>query len=342
MFKHRQHQFTKSQVNRGRIGVEFAEMASSVHKFAASLALGLSAMALAQGPVKGPPAVAGDRVMRSSGKMATSGPPQSTKPAEAAKPSAVQPPAQVQTPAQTEAPQQPVYPPRPEQMAPVAPLVTYQNGQLSIVAQNATLSSILSAVKTRTGAQLDMPADAANDRVAAQLGPGNPRDVIASLLQGSRFDYIVLGSVDDPNLLSQIVLTTRRGGSGAGTAVAGGGPSSSGGSSAQTAPFRGGVSRPEINAEEEEAEPPPPPEPEPVPAAENPQPQPGVYQPGAPGMNVPGGNPQGAVPGQANPQQPGQVPGQPGQVRTPEQLLQELQRMQQQQQQQQQQQRPPQ
>jgi len=204
----------------------------------------------------------------------------------------------------------------------MAPQVTYQNGQLSIVAQNATLSAILSAVRARTGAQVEMPPDASSDRVAAQLGPGNPRDVIASLLQGSRFEYIVLGSANDPNLLSQVVLTRRvapatgPGGAGQTTASPGGVPQQNPGL------FRG-APPPDINAEEEEPEPVPQPEPAPVPAAVNPQVQPGLVQPGPPGAMVP------PVPGPENPQAPGQT------IRTPEQLLQELQRMQQQQQQQQ-------
>jgi hypothetical protein len=225
-------------------------------------------------------------------------------------------------------------------MPPQAPQVTYQNGQLSIVAQNATLSAILAAVRSRTGAQVEMPAEASNDRVAAQLGPGNPRDVMASLLQGSRFDYIVLGSVNDPNVLSQVILTTRRGGPATAPAGAGQASGSPAGVAQPNQPglFRGGVSRPEIVAEEEEPEPEPVPEPEPelvpAPAAGNLPQQPGVYQPGVPGVvgqPVPGQEGQPVAPGQPNPQVPGQV-------RTPEQLLQELQRMQQDQQQQQQQQ----
>ena len=102
-------------------------------------------------------------------------------------------------------------------MAPVPPRVTYQNGQLTIVAQNSTLSSILSAVRARTGAQIEMPPDTANDRVAADLGPGNPRDVLAALLQGSRFDYIVMGSPTDPDALAQVILTPHAGSGGATT-----------------------------------------------------------------------------------------------------------------------------
>ena len=250
--------------------------------------------------------------------------PDNTK--QAAKPSAAQP-APVQPPQQA-APQQPAEPARPEQMPPTAPQVTYENGQLSIVAQNSTLSSILAAVKARTGAQLEMPADTVNDRVAVKLGPGNPRDMLASLLEGSRFDYIVLGSATDPTAVAQVILTPHRGGAAA-PAVAGAGQSPPPGGAAMSrpgpaGPFRGVVARPELNADEDE--PPaaevqpalPPPAESAAPAAVMP---PGTFAPNMQGTQ--GAEPAPpAVPGQPNPNLP----------KTPEQLLQELQRMQQQQQ----------
>jgi hypothetical protein len=221
----------------------------------------------------------------------------------------------------------PVYPKRPYEQPPVPPLVTYQNGQLSIMAQNATLSAILSAVRARTGAHMEIPPAAGNERVAVQLGPGNPREVMASLLEGSKFDFIVLGSAEDPDALSQVILTSHEAAGTGMTASAGQTPPPSIGQQPREpgppGPFRGGAARPEMNAEEEEAEPPPEPI-TPGPAAENPEAQPGtIYQPNAPIPNVPPIEPQGQPDAQN-----------PGQVKTPEQLLQELQRMQQQQQQQ--------
>ena len=163
----------------------------------AGLAAGLTASGLAQGPGQGP---ARPRAARAIVKSPN--------------PSAAQPPSQMAPQMAPQAPPQVVVPPRPDQMTPVAPQVTYQNGQLSIQAQNSTLSSILSAVRARTGARVEMPTDTANDRAAVQLGPGNPRDVLASLLQGSRFDDIVIGSQTDPDELSEIILTPHGGSSG--------------------------------------------------------------------------------------------------------------------------------
>lgn len=278
-----------------------APMAGIIRKIAlVGLVAGLTAAGWAQAPGQGP------------------GKPRRARPVvKSPMPAAAQPLPQVQTPVQ------PVYPPRPEQMTPVAPQVTYQNGLLSIQAQNSTLSSILSAVRTSTGARVEMPADTANDRAAAQLGPGNPRDVLASLLQGSRFDYIFIGSPTDPDALSEIILTPHAGSSSGAPGNATGDQTLQGGGQQVIMPrIAANPGRPEINGDEEETAAEPQPVFQPPPAQQ--VPQPGVMgaeqQPGQPSLAV--------TPGV----EPGQQ-GKPVEVKTPEQLLRDLQRMQQQQQQ---------
>src|SRR5204862_2438982 len=78
---------------------------------------------------------------------------------------------------------------------------------LAIRAENSTLAAILSAVRARTGANVDIPAGAAMERVAAHDGPAPPRDALASLLNGSRFDYIIVGSLENPDGIRRLILT---------------------------------------------------------------------------------------------------------------------------------------
>ena len=94
-------------------------------------------------------------------------------------------------------------------MAAVPPRVTYQNGQLTIVSPNSTLGDILRAVKKQTGAEIEVPS--ANERVVTTLGPGPAREVIADLLNGSRFNYVLLGSPEDSNALTRVVLVAKSG-----------------------------------------------------------------------------------------------------------------------------------
>src|SRR5580700_3713820 len=93
-------------------------------------------------------------------------------------------------------------------MAPVAPQVSYQDGQLTIVALNSTLGDILRGVRKHTSADIEIPPTA-RERVVTRLGPGPAREVMAELLNGSRFNYILLGSPDNANLLVRVVLVAK-------------------------------------------------------------------------------------------------------------------------------------
>jgi hypothetical protein len=94
-----------------------------------------------------------------------------------------------------------------DQIPAIPAKVSYQGGLLAISAQNATLGEILKEVRTLTGAAIDIPAGAgANERVVTSLGPGAPRDVLAVLLNGSSFNYVMVGSNTDPAAVSSVVL----------------------------------------------------------------------------------------------------------------------------------------
>ena len=201
-----------------------------------------------------------------------------------------------------ETPQPAPAPPTLEQQPPTPPQVTYRDGQLSIVSTNATLSQVLRSVQTQTGAVIDLPPGAGSERVVAKLGPGKPQAVLSSLLDGSKFNYVILGESKNPGAVQKIVLLAKS---------------------------AGGVSEPAVNTAQNNIRPQPPvPQAQPgvePPEDEYPQNEPEVenqQQPGMPGM-----------PGSENLQPEVINPGN----RTPEQMLQELQRMQQQQQQMQQQ-----
>src|SRR5262252_6748714 len=94
------------------------------------------------------------------------------------------------------------------------PQVTYQNGMLSIVAENSTLGDILREVQQRSGAVIDAPPNA-TERVVTRLGPGPARDVLASLLNGSAFNYVMVGSPGDPASVAKLILTSKTGGAAA-------------------------------------------------------------------------------------------------------------------------------
>jgi hypothetical protein len=83
--------------------------------------------------------------------------------------------------------------------------VSYEGGLLAISAHNSTLSEILRDVRKLTGASIEIP-QGTSERVVADIGPGAPRDVLALLLNGTSFNYVMLGSNSDPKAVSSVIL----------------------------------------------------------------------------------------------------------------------------------------
>lgn len=183
----------------------------------------------------------------------------------------------------------PAVPLRPSQMPAVPPRVSYQNGQLTIVAENSTMADIIAQLRAATGIRIETIGGPSGDRVAARIGPAPVRDVILSLVQGSQYDFIILGVLGQPDAVERVILT----------------PKVAGGNSPAPPPTRAARA---FNTVYEA-----PPVETPVDDGNEgfaaPAPQP-VVQPGQP-------NPQ-AVPNPNDPNAP---------AKTPEQLLEELRRM---------------
>jgi len=87
--------------------------------------------------------------------------------------------------------------------------VTYRNGLLGIRANKATLSEVLFAVQQRTGSEISIASGAEQERVVAEIAPGPAPEVLARLLNGSKFNYLILSAVDDPRKLDRVILSTR-------------------------------------------------------------------------------------------------------------------------------------
>lgn len=101
-------------------------------------------------------------------------------------------------------------PPTPEQMAPTAPRITYQNGLLSVESMNARLIDILNGIRSKAGIQFE-GLQQSPDRVAGKFGPAPPGEVLTNLLQGSRYDYVIIGTPENPALVQRVILTPTAG-----------------------------------------------------------------------------------------------------------------------------------
>jgi len=88
---------------------------------------------------------------------------------------------------------------------PVKPTVTMASGLLTIDAPNCTLSDVLDEVQKATGAAIE--GESPTERVAVKLGPGDPEQVIAALLHGTPYDYVILGSLGSHDVVTRVLLT---------------------------------------------------------------------------------------------------------------------------------------
>jgi hypothetical protein len=87
--------------------------------------------------------------------------------------------------------------------------VEFVNGLLSIKADKVTLAQILSAVQQRTGAEILLGAGADQEKVVSDLGPAPAQEVLAHLLNGSKFNFLILNAAGDPKKLDRVILTPR-------------------------------------------------------------------------------------------------------------------------------------
>jgi hypothetical protein len=89
------------------------------------------------------------------------------------------------------------------------PIVAYEHGQLTIIAENVRLSEVMSALHSAMGTEIDLPSGASEDRVWARLGPGPARRVLSDLLSNTDLDYVIQASSSDAGGIQSVTLTAR-------------------------------------------------------------------------------------------------------------------------------------
>jgi hypothetical protein len=87
--------------------------------------------------------------------------------------------------------------------------VEYNNGRLGIRADHASLAEVLGEVQRQTGTDIPIPPGAAQEQIVAVIGPAPIREALVSLLNGSRFNFIMVDSEREPGKLKSVILTYR-------------------------------------------------------------------------------------------------------------------------------------
>jgi len=91
---------------------------------------------------------------------------------------------------------------------PVAPVVTYRDGLLSVQALNSNLSSVVTAIRNKTGIEFE-GAEGISERGAIALGPAPEGDVLAAIFAGSKYDFLAIGRADSPSIVQKVILTVK-------------------------------------------------------------------------------------------------------------------------------------
>ena len=87
--------------------------------------------------------------------------------------------------------------------------ISFQDGRLRLVSNKASLAEVLNEVRAQLNADIVVPAGAEQEVVAVALGPSTPRDVISRLLDGSRYNFIIVGTDADANQVERVVLSPK-------------------------------------------------------------------------------------------------------------------------------------
>jgi hypothetical protein len=87
--------------------------------------------------------------------------------------------------------------------------VTWDSRGLSVSASNSSLQQILNEIATETGAKVE--GIEKDERIFGAYGPGQPRDVLSQLLEGSGYNVLMIGD-QGQGAPRQIVLTARHSG----------------------------------------------------------------------------------------------------------------------------------
>lgn len=86
--------------------------------------------------------------------------------------------------------------------------VTFKDGLLSVIANDAAMLDALEQIHQSTGATIITPSGILiQDKVTVHLGPAPAAQVVTALLEGAGYDYVIAGSPRDPLVLASVFVS---------------------------------------------------------------------------------------------------------------------------------------
>jgi hypothetical protein len=93
-----------------------------------------------------------------------------------------------------------------------SPLVSLKDGNITVAARDARLGEILEAIQRLTGIVVDIPAEGSDERIFDSVGPAPVREALVKLLDGTKFNYVIVSSTQDPRTVKRLILTAQTSG----------------------------------------------------------------------------------------------------------------------------------
>lgn len=100
----------------------------------------------------------------------------------------------------------PAAPARPAELPPKPATVTCSEGQMTVVGENSTMGSILTAVQSCIHVRFEIPAETRDQRTFVRLGPGSPSSILRSLLESTDDDFVIQPSASNQETIAAVIL----------------------------------------------------------------------------------------------------------------------------------------
>jgi hypothetical protein len=91
----------------------------------------------------------------------------------------------------------------------LAPKVVCTGGQMTISANNSTLSAVLAEVHQCMGTKIDLPEGAGDKHMFDRIGPGPASEVLDEFLSATGYNYVIGSSPSNQDKIDSITLLAR-------------------------------------------------------------------------------------------------------------------------------------
>jgi len=97
----------------------------------------------------------------------------------------------------------------PQAAQPATPIAQLKDGKLIIRANGQDFASVLESIRSVSGFTVEMPPRGESEPVFLQMGPASVTDALVALIGGTKYNYFIVGSAQDPQVVKRLILTER-------------------------------------------------------------------------------------------------------------------------------------